>query len=225
MAKSERFDEILQLGQKIVDELGLDQTVDTLGRWMAHYIAELMVAAKAATGDELRSKQSVCARTIMALWAQRSAMPNGKRPFEDFEPIVHTLRSLDPNDSSPRYFRQALELEVNFEEDSKTKQWLGMASGIDCAARGLIRYSIGLAIESTEGDSAEWARLSKAIGDDDIDANVVTFLIENAKDLLNKDSKTVEVSRLKGLQARLDAFAAIASALSSEIRHRQASLS
>ena len=42
MVKRIRSDSVLALGKKLVDELGLDQSVDTLGRWMAHYIAEKM---------------------------------------------------------------------------------------------------------------------------------------------------------------------------------------
>ena len=40
MVERIRSDSVLALGKKLVDELGLDQSVDTLGRWMAHYIAE-----------------------------------------------------------------------------------------------------------------------------------------------------------------------------------------
>ena len=40
-----------RLGKKLIDELGLDQSVDTLGRWMAHYIAEKMEDAQAAIGE------------------------------------------------------------------------------------------------------------------------------------------------------------------------------
>src|SRR5206468_12121550 len=88
-----RSDSILKLGKKIVDELGLDQTVDTLGRWMAHYIAEKIGDVEAATGEDRAQKMSECRDAILQLWAHRSELPNGKRPFEDFEPIFRALQS------------------------------------------------------------------------------------------------------------------------------------
>jgi len=40
MADSAQFDDVLKLGKQLIAELGLDQSIDTLSRWMAHYIAE-----------------------------------------------------------------------------------------------------------------------------------------------------------------------------------------
>src|SRR6266849_5134822 len=92
-----RSDSILKLGKKIVDELGLDQTVDTLGRWMAHYIAGKVRDVEATTGEDHAQKMSECSDAILKLWAHRSELPNGKRPFEGFEPIFRALQSLDPD--------------------------------------------------------------------------------------------------------------------------------
>ena len=38
--------DVLDLGRALVEELGLDPGVDTLSRWMAHYIAELIEDAE-----------------------------------------------------------------------------------------------------------------------------------------------------------------------------------
>lgn len=48
MSKEElkRSSDVLELGKLLVKALDLDETVDTLGRWMAHHIAELMQAAE-----------------------------------------------------------------------------------------------------------------------------------------------------------------------------------
>lgn len=220
MARFERFDEILQLGQKIVDELGRDQTVDTLGRWMAHYIAELMDKVKGATGDELNAKQYECAKAILALWEQRSTMPNGKRPFEEFEPIFRALGSLDPDDRSPRYFRHVPWAEADSEEQPETKQWLDMAHGIDDTARSLIRYCLVRAVTCTTTDSEEWARLSEAINADDDDAHIVGIVIRHSNELLKEDPKGAEKARLEKLRDCLVAFADVASTLSSDISER-----
>ena len=41
----------INLGKSMVEELGLDPGVDTLARWMAHYVAEQIAIAENATGD------------------------------------------------------------------------------------------------------------------------------------------------------------------------------
>ena len=35
-------DEIIKLGKKLVKELDLEYSVNTLARWMSHYLAELL---------------------------------------------------------------------------------------------------------------------------------------------------------------------------------------
>lgn len=83
----------------------MEQSVDTLTRWMAHYIAELIQSAETASAEDRPDKMARCAEAILELWKHRSALPNGKRPFEDIEPILQGLESLDPHTDGPRYFR------------------------------------------------------------------------------------------------------------------------
>jgi hypothetical protein len=63
------------LGKKIVDELELTDSVDTLGRWMAHYIAELIERSEAALEEERESLKCECADTILRLWEHRNIVP------------------------------------------------------------------------------------------------------------------------------------------------------
>lgn len=139
-------DAILKLGKRIVDELGLDQTVDTLGRWMAHYIADLILKAEAAQGDDRLEKLSCCANAILDLWNHRNVLPNGKRPFENFDPILRALESLD--DDAPRYFRSVRAAVEEDELPTETKKWLDIAEGIDSSARILIQYCLTRSAEN-----------------------------------------------------------------------------
>jgi hypothetical protein len=127
---SGRSDAILALGRKLVEELGLEPSVDTLGRWMAHYIADLMAKAKNATADEKGPAEKNCLEAILALWKHRAEMPNAKRPFEETESIVRAIQSLDPDEATPRYFRSVLQLEREGEgkEKSEAETWLDMAT-------------------------------------------------------------------------------------------------
>jgi hypothetical protein len=107
MAASVDSDAVIALGKRLVEELELGDSVDTLGRWMAHYIAELIVKVEAARSEERDKLSSCCAAAILDLWRHRSVLPNGKRPFEEIEPILRAIQSLDPEDDIPRYWRSA----------------------------------------------------------------------------------------------------------------------
>jgi len=96
---------ILEIGKALIKELALEPGDDTLCRWMAHYIAELIEGAEAATEADRPEKLAKCSEIILALWQHRSELPNGKRPFEEFEPIFRAIESLDPDDDTPRYYR------------------------------------------------------------------------------------------------------------------------
>lgn len=80
-ATSEPFDKLTRLGEKIVLEMGLAESTDTVGRWMAHRIAELMETARAAHGTPSGAAAAkACQDAILALWQHRSAWPHGWPP-------------------------------------------------------------------------------------------------------------------------------------------------
>src|ERR1700733_661934 len=109
-AVSTRSDAIFELGKTIIEELGPDQSVDTLARWMAHYIAEFMQAAEAANGEERQTKMAVCASAILDLWEHRGQFPKGMRPFWEIDPILRALKSLDLNSDARRYFDSQIDV-------------------------------------------------------------------------------------------------------------------
>ena len=74
---SEIQERIFNLGKALVEELGLEPGVDTLARWMAHYIAEKITLAKNAHGDEKIKAEQQCFDAILKLWQHRSRLPNG----------------------------------------------------------------------------------------------------------------------------------------------------
>ena len=96
---------------------------------MAHYVAELIAKAEAATGEEKRFAEKNCFDAIMALWKHRAELPNGKRPFEELEPVVCAIESVDPDDDTPRYFRSARPRMSEGKKKSKSESWLDMAGG------------------------------------------------------------------------------------------------
>lgn len=67
------------MGERIVKEFGLENGVDTLARWMAHRVAELMERAEQAQTDADReTARRECADLILRLWERRSYWPQGR---------------------------------------------------------------------------------------------------------------------------------------------------
>ena len=222
MGERVHSDSVLALGKKIVDELGLDQSVDTLGRWMAHYIAEKIEDVAAANGEEARGhKMSECSEAILKLWAHRRELPNGKRPFEDLEPIVRVLKSLDVDDTTPRYFCQARSAADQNDENDSSPQWLDIASGLDDTARILIRYCLGMAAKEAVDKSREWVALAESIAEEgDIDIKIVRFIKDDTDVLNSENPDDAAKVKIQDLLKRLEGFVASSSMMSSHLRQQ-----
>lgn len=88
----------MRLGKRIVKELDLEDSVDTLGRWMAHRIAELMERAEQAeTEAEREAAKRECTDVIIRLWEHRAKFPF-KPPLADIAKFLKNLTS-DPSPS------------------------------------------------------------------------------------------------------------------------------
>ena len=219
MVERIRSDSVLALGKKLVDELGLDQSVDTLGRWMAHHIAEKIEAAESAAGEARDQKMSECCDAILKLWAHRSELSDGKRPFEEFGQIFRVLKSLDLDDPTPRYFRQVRSAADQDDENDSTKQLLEMASGVDYAARILIRYCLATAAQEAVDKSRDWVALAESIAEErDIDVRIVLSIAEDVEVLNSESPDDTARAKVEDLLKKLEAFTALSSTLSSCLR-------
>ncbi len=108
MENSEQSEKIINLGKMLVKELGLEPGVDTLARWMAHYLAEkIHLAESLPKGDEKTEIEKECCELILKIWDHRNQLPRGKRPFESFEPILKVLESIDPDNREPFLHRMS----------------------------------------------------------------------------------------------------------------------
>ena len=214
------YKDILPLGKKLVDELGLDQSSDTLGRWMAHYIAELIQNAEAASEDDRPEKLARCAEAILDIWEHRSMLPNDKRPFEDFEPILRVLESLDLHNDIPRYFRLATTMVENDKQQSETEQWLDTIAKIDSSAKILIRYCLAHAAENAKNKSKEWIDLAEVFSAEQIDFRIIRLIPD--KNALSKDSilDEWEYKQTEKQLLQIESLVKVANALSSELREK-----
>jgi hypothetical protein len=218
MVTSIRSDPILQLGEKIVQELELDPSVDTLGRWMAHYLAELIRNAETAGVEDRPEKLLRCASAITDLWRHRSELPNGKRPFEEIEPILRALETLDPENTTPRYLG-LIRTAARAEEESETKRWLDLADGFDYSARILIQYCLTRASKEALDRLKEWVSLAEAAGLEEGVEPPVLNIISHETDLLSfANPDEIARQEIEGRIERLEGFAKMANALLEELR-------
>ncbi len=97
--------DVLELGRHLVRELGYEDQRDTLGRWMAHHLADLLAKAdNGATGAErLRARKSAT-ETILKIWEHRASLPGNAYPLAPYQEILKVLDRLRPNDNPFRYF-------------------------------------------------------------------------------------------------------------------------
>jgi hypothetical protein len=188
MASFEHSESVLELGQKLVNELVLDQ-FDTLGRWMAHYIAEKIAAAQSAGEEERQQRLSECCDEILRLWSHRRNFDRSVRPLESFEPVFRALNSLDPDNASNRFFDRVEE----DNESDETREWLRLASEADEAARHVISHCLSRAADSSLNREREWVTLASRFSMNDDDFKALSQLLgeknyaaKRKKELVNK---------------------------------------
>ncbi|MBI2353659.1 MAG: hypothetical protein HYV06_01295 [Deltaproteobacteria bacterium] len=211
----------MEIGRALIKELGLEPGDDTLCHWMAHYIAELIEGAETATEADRQEKLAKCSEIILALWQHRYELPNGKRPFEEFEPIIRAIESLDPDDDTPRYFRSVKNASDKADVTTESKKWLELAEGLDYSAKMLIRYCLEQASHDALDKSQEWVKLAELAGlEVGIEFPVIRFI--TAENELANESQTDERERklLEDRINRLNVFKNMADALASDL-HRK----
>ena len=216
---SERYTAIIQLGKKLVEELELNNSVDTLGRWMAHHIAELIYDAENTTNETMRiAKQFEIRDSVWAFWANRYELPFGNKPIKELEPILRALESLDPENQQPRYFFPNLGLTNREKESTETQKWLKVAENIDSSSKILINYCLSLAAENYIDKSQEWVELAQKAGLDDID--LIEFRIfqlrGNPANTTHPSSSQRRV--LEKRQKNLAAFLSLATQLDEQLK-------
>ncbi|WHX24913.1 hypothetical protein QNH47_12035 [Virgibacillus halodenitrificans] len=198
----------MNLGKTLVKELNLDPGVDTLGRWMAHYIAEQIETAEKSDGTLKAKAEQRCFETILKLWEHRASMPNGVRPFESFEPIFNVLKKLDPENRQPYYYNKnekTLEPEnINLNEKDLEKL-LELAEGIDKVVRVWLEYILEqAALCANNEQTKEWLENSIAVKDNDEFSIIFRLLPEDIWEEDKSDKERMRDSinfRIKQLEA------------------------
>ena len=220
MEKSKQYNDIMALGELLVKELQLDQSVDTLGRWMAHHVAEVMQAAEKSSELERTEAEDRCREAILSLWKHINDFPRGRRPLADIEPLVATIKALDPDNRGYFYHSEAQSFLGNSTLSEETKKWLELARGLDYSARILIGDCLKKAASDIALDKHDWLELAKSLDADLSLTRVVRIVSEKdqqSEGELQEDSRTKAVKTLKNQRKRIEAMVGLSQMFIQEI--------
>ena len=221
MDASPRCEQVVALGRKLVEQLGAERPVDTLSRWMAHYVAELIDAASNAAPEERAAAERKCFETILELWGHRAELPDGRRPFEKLEPIVRALESLDPDNEMPRFFPSIRRSIDKAEESSQTLSLFEFVNDIDSTARILIGYTLADAARSALDESKEWVAAAEDAGTGPGFVRVLTSFVAGGRDGdEGSDGNELERKRLSDQLECLEAFTNAAASVADDVKAR-----
>lgn len=145
MESLETQQRVINLGKHLIDNFK-DDEVDEITAWMCNYIAEKILLAEQTNNEDTKQE---CFDTILKLWERHSSFPDGKRPFENIEPILQTLNSLNPGNQNNRYLPNSFAQFSSDKDDTDLNSWLKMTKVLDKNARILIFFCIDQAIKET----------------------------------------------------------------------------
>ena len=216
---SVRSDAILALGRKLVEELGLETSTDTLGRWMSHYLAELIVQAESSIGDEKNTIEKNCFDTILALWKHRAVLHGVGQPFERVGELAQAIESLNPDNSTPRYFRAIRSRIAKNEKMIGGEDWLELADGLDYSAKVLISHCLGNAAREATDKSKEWVSLAEAAGMETKGEKLVVRFVSRVDDFGGSpDASEEERRELEERVERLEGFSKLATRFAAALK-------
>ncbi|MCK5240859.1 hypothetical protein KAR34_00275 [bacterium] len=202
MEKSKRYKEVLALGRLLVKELDLEKSVDTLGKWMAHHISELIIEAEEANGDEKSDIEDRCRGAILALWDHVSVFPRGHRPLDNIEPILATIQALDPQNKAYFHISEAESLIKKSTLSDNAKEWLDMSMGIDYSARLLISLCLQKAANEINEKNQELLELVRSLDADTPKTFVVRFMTDKQEQSDAEQKKEVIREQIETFKER-----------------------
>ena len=162
---------IFDLGREIVREMKLEESTDTVGRWMAHHVAELIEEAKEEIGSDQNQKTDKCREAIIEIWKYRSGQIGRKANFGRSESLLSVLRT-DP-------WASRLDAEsVRTGSSQGSDDWILMTRQVTNSGDELRRVMLAIAARSipeTERNALENATDADLLDDE---ANSLVTLIK-----------------------------------------------
>ena len=94
-ASSKLPKDVLALGQHLVRALNLEDSVDTLGRWMAHHLAELLAEVeKCRKVSDRKAAEDRAMLVILRIWEHRQQLHGKAYPLSQYKKAADVLTSI-----------------------------------------------------------------------------------------------------------------------------------
>jgi len=166
-------EEILKLGKKLIKELELVYSVNTLARWMAHYLAELITNIENTEPREEKQKlKKECCDIIIEIWGKRERIPIEK-PTDRLKPIIDVISLLKKNEHP--FIRHRFFDKKNGLKNSNSS-WLSFLEIIKNNSERIYRKSlIAMISEELLEKDKEWIKEHSSFLSDD-EKSVIEYL-------------------------------------------------
>ncbi|MGY4303837.1 hypothetical protein ACVIJ6_001080 [Bradyrhizobium sp. USDA 4369] len=188
----------MALGGKLVEQFKLKADEDTLGQWIAHHLAEKLLAHKSAAGPAKATLEAELVDTILKLWKHRAYYPRGTKPFEGYDAVLRALESFDPKPDNGRYFFYPAADELTKSATPTAQAWIDMAKMIDRGARAMINICFQQAARASQQPDETWISAAQVLAEEaDRDVIVVKYVKTLQDDEQSVDSTDFEMERLK----------------------------
>lgn len=198
MESLETQQSVINLGKRLIDNFK-DDEVDEITAWMCNYIAEKILLAEQTDNEDAKQE---CFNTILKLWERHSSFPDGKRPFENLEPVLETLNSLNPNNQNNRYLYNPFAEFSSGKDDNDLNSWLEISKVLDKTARILIYFCIDQAIKETIDEATKsWLNEISQLLEDPV-INFRFLYPDENESKVNQD----KIESLKGKLATMEEF-------------------
>lgn len=158
---------VLDLGKLLASDL---DSTDTLGRWMAHYLAERIHGLEHKSGPEKAAAESEVMELILRLWSLRRELPVVGSPFSEVDEVGAAITRLAPGRKPWAYSGIfSLGVEPNAVE-TEASPILKRALMVDHFAGELVNSLVVRAAELSEFRDSEWIRHAAQFGDESLGA-------------------------------------------------------
>lgn len=136
-------------------ELGFEDGVDTLGRWMAHHLAESIDKAEnGATAAERLKAGKTATETILKVWKHRTTLPGKAYPLAPYDDVLKVINLLKPDNNPFSHFR--------YSADAKREQLAAdIFDGLSRLIIALLFMKVPSEVLSAEVDAAAIEALSE----------------------------------------------------------------
>lgn len=167
----------MALGGRLAEQFKLRADEDTLGQWIAHHLAEKLLAHRGASGPAKVALEAELVEAILKFWKHRAYFPRGTKPFEGYDAVLRALESFDPKPENSRYFFYPAADELTKSATPPSKAWIDMAKIIDRGARAMINICFQQAARASEQPDETWISAAQVLAEEaDRDVIVIKYV-------------------------------------------------